>query len=174
MTDTTSYTLDQMVEAHGEGTSRDDIIVAMIGSGMTLNKAVQTYAAYAKEAGIETGKRSRKPEALELIGELDGTETAVDLGERITKVVEQLGVTKDTARGYIKGVYETNDWTMPAVGSASEEMLEWLVENHDCTQDEFKTFASGLGRSSSNINEYWKGMTLHRRILAKLEAEAEA
>jgi hypothetical protein len=171
MTDFTKEHMQAHVDANA---SRDTIIIDMVSThGYTLNKATKRFAELAKELGIQTGRGSRKAEALALIGELDGTADAEGLSNTCKDVADELGITAQTVQGYVKEVYEKNGWHFPVVGSASEAILNWLVKNHECSKEEFTKFMStagedGTARSSSNTNEYWKGMILHRRIMAKL------
>ena len=128
--------------------------------------------------GHATGKVSRRDDAIKLYT-MDEAHTATEISDQVASIAEQLGVTVKTVTGYIKDAYEEQTWDFPAVGSESEAILDWLVANSDCSKEQFAKFMRTAGkdgkpRSNSNVNEYWKGMTLHRRIVKATHVEADA
>lgn len=173
------YTAALLEEAVAHGTTRDMVIIDMVSNhDYSLNSATKLYAELAKDLGIATGKKSRKDEAIPLLN-TSSPMSADDIRDECDGVANTLGITSKTVQGYLKEIYELNDWHWPAVGSASEAILDWLTANHECNKEQFEKFMAtasdnGTKRSQSNINEYWKGMTLHRRITAKLAAQAAA
>lgn len=171
------YTATQMADAVSLDTTRDMIIMDMFSNhGYTLNGATKRFAELAKELGIATGKASRQADAMAMLT-TDAPMSAADIKDECDGVANNLGIKPTTVQGYLKMHYEAQDWNWPAVGSESEAILDWLTDNHECGKAAFEVFMrtagkDGAPRSSSNVNEYWKGMILHRRIMAKLDAAA--
>lgn len=172
------FTKDHMAAAIDAEQGRDLIITDMvINHEYSLNAATKRYAELAKEAGIATGRTSRRKEALEQL-DISAPLSADEIGDMCTGVAHKLGITAKTVAGYLKEYYEAKDWHWPAAGSASEAILDWLVAHNECTKEQFEGFMAtaaedGGKRSQSNINEYWKGMTLHRRIIKLQSVQAE-
>ena len=152
------------------GISRDTAIITMVTEhGLTLNKATQTYAEMAKDQGIT--QSSKKADAAEyLAGQYEDEWDAKDVSDAIVELVDDLGVTASTARDYCKAHSEAMGWEHPS-SSPREAMFEWLIANDGTDvptmKKAFKAYAKKtLGRSESNINEYWKGYELHLALIA--------
>ncbi len=162
----TTYT-DTIATLIDQDQSRDQIIITLVTDhGCSLNKATKEYATYAKDNGLTTAATSHKQVALDWMeasyAEVWDHETVV---EAILKIQERYDVAESTARDYTKAYSELLGVEHPTL-NPRQAMFDYLVANSDCTKDEFKAFATDLGRSPSNINEYWKGMELHRAIVA--------
>jgi hypothetical protein len=153
--------------------SRDEIILAMVGTGMSLNKATKEYVKGKKEAGLSTGVTSYKTEAFEYLDTLD-LSGEVDVAPLIEHLTVTHGVKPDTARNYVMAHGEENGYTVKSK-LASEAILDWIVDNAplDAGGDwdgfdlMFKDWMTDQGKSASNINEYRKGIRLHRALLAR-------
>ena len=173
------YTATTMATAIEAGTARDTIIITMVSDhGHSLNSATKLYAELAKELGVATGKQSRQAEAMPMLT-TDAPMSAADIADECDGVASNLGIKSKTVQGYLHTHYDEQGWDWPAVGSESEAILDWLTANHECSKEDFESFMrtagkDGAPRSSSNVNEYWKGMTLHRRITAILDAQRDA
>jgi len=153
------------------GADRDTaIITLMTEQSITLNMATNIYAEYARDNGLTTAKVSHKAEALNYIEGiyLDDEWDVKAVSDMVIDIVSKFGVAESTARDYCKAYSEQLGVQHP-VANPRAAMFDYLVANPDCTKAEFKEFAQDLGRSDSNINEYWKGMELHRAIV---EAQA--
>lgn len=175
------YTSDQMATAIADGSSRDTIIITMVSTHeYSLNSATKRYAELAKELEIPTGKQSRREDVMAAIPEDISliNASAEELSTMADQFAEQFGIKAKTVHSYFKSVYEEAGAAYPQVGSESEAILDWLTANDECEKEEFETFMrtagkNGSPRSASNVNEYWKGMTLHRRIMAKMASMEE-
>ena len=161
-----------IIALHAEGQTRDQIIIALVSEdGMTLNAATKAYAEAAKSEGWATGRESHKEAALEWLAEsyTDETWTAEAVKHAVLDVSEKFGVTESTARDYCRAFSEDLGVTHP-VADPRKAMFDWLIENDGMPVDEmkaaFKEFGKELGRSSSNVNEYWKGYELHLALVA--------
>ena len=141
---------------------------------MTLNAATKAYGVWARENGLVTAKVSRKDEALEWLA--DEFHTAEDwrpitVKGAILDLVDRFEVAESTARDYCKAFSEdTLGMPLPTENSRTR-MFQWL-KDHDGDEviqmkADFRDYATDeLGRSSSNINEYWKGYELHLFLMA--------
>jgi hypothetical protein len=162
---------DRIVEMHESGESRDTIIVTLVGDGLTLNAATKAYGAVAKALGWATARVSHKEAAMEylhgwLVQPSDWDAVAVK--HVVIDLCDRFGVAESTARDYCRAFSEEIGVPYP-VEDPRKAMFDWLVEHAaTATKEEFVAFAGpdGLGRSASNVNEYWKGLELHRAILA--------
>lgn len=149
------------------GAERDTaIITLMTEQSITLNMATNVYAEYARDTGLTTAKVSHKAEALSDLAEEYGDDwTVKSVANAVIDLVDSYGVAESTARDYCKAYSDQLGVAHP-ISNPRAAIFDYLVANPECTKAEFKEFAQGLGRSDSNINEYWKGMELHRAILA--------
>jgi hypothetical protein len=153
--------------------TRDDIIVALHGDGLTLNKSMKLYADYAREHGLTTATVSRKPEALTYLAGACTDEagwTAECIRDAVIDLQAEFDVAESTARDYCRAYTELMQWTYP-VTDPRTAMFEYLIEHAGDEYEElkvsFKLYATEeLGRSASNVNEYWKGYDLHLALTA--------
>ena len=160
-----------IIAAQAAGDSRDAIIIRLVTEeAITINAATKAYAAVAKAEGWTTGRESHKDAVMLMLGEqfpLSHWDVQA-VKDVIVDIVADYGVAESTARDYCKAYSDLLGCEHPVLDPRAA-MFDWLVANAtDGTKDEFKAFAGkdGLGRSDSNVNEYWKGMELHRAILA--------
>lgn len=150
------------------GDTRDQMIIAAVTSGTSLNTATKRYATWAKDRGISSAAVSHKADALESLAELWGEDapTVDDVREAIPTLVEDYGIAESTARDYVKAYCDDNGHAYPVL-NPREAIFAWFKTEapHHGAEDckaEFMTFATEeLGRSQSNANEYWKGYELH-------------
>ena len=146
--------------------TRDAIIITLVTDhGITLNKATTEYATYAKDNGLTTVATSHKAAALEWIATEYSDWDHAAVADAVIEIQARYNVAESTARDYTKAYSKLLDVTHPTLNPRAA-MFDYLVANPECDKEEFKAFAKDLGRSDSNINEYWKGMELHRAILA--------
>ena len=151
--------------------SRDQIIIILVtDEGISINAATKAYAAVAKAEGWTTALVSHKDAALLWLGDTYGPAdwTATGVRDLIIVMADKYGIAESTARDYAKAYSELLGVDHPVLDPRAA-MFTWLVANAEtATKAEFKAFAGqdGLGRSDSNVNEYWKGLELHRAILA--------
>lgn len=165
MTTSISNTIGTMLD---NDSTRDAIIITLVTDhGISLNKATNEYATYARDNGLTTVSTSHKADALEWLDEQfqgdDWDHTAVT--DSVVDLQARYNVAESTARDYTKAFSKMLGVQHPTLNPRAA-MFDYLVANPDTTKDEFKAFAKDLGRSDSNINEYWKGMELHRAIVA--------
>jgi len=175
-TTTSTYTMTTTIIADylAEGMSRDAVIIKLATDhGMTINKATNEYAAYAKEAGLTSSVTSHKDAALESLatGYQPENWTAKAVKDAILDLVELYGVAESTARDYCKAYSKQLGVDHP-VEDPRAAMFQYLVDHaphmsYDELKAGFKAYAKDeLGRSPSNINEYWKGYDLHLALMA--------
>jgi hypothetical protein len=164
----------RMADAINAGNDRDACIIDVVSEcKISLNAATRIYAEVAKSLGVT--RATGKARALEMM-DLDGTSDAPGLANTLVATAKDMDMAESTIRGYAKDAYEDAGWDWPLAGRASDGILNWLVDNHECTKKQFEAFMAtaaqdGGKRSQSNINEYWKGMELHRRITAALATD---
>jgi hypothetical protein len=161
---------DAVVAAHDAGNTRDQTIIALVGDhGLSLNAATKAYATVAKSEGWVTALVSHKDAALDRLAEAYGSDwTAEDVRAAVIDLTDWFSIAESTARDYAKAYSELLGVDHPVIDPRAA-MFEWLVTNSaTATKAEFIAYAgpNGLGRSVSNVNEYWKGLELHRAILA--------
>lgn len=159
---------DLIIACHDADDSRDATIIALVSEhGMSLNAATKAYGEVAKAEGWTKALVSHKDAALEMLETAYGTAwDAQTVKDAVIELAAEFGVAESTARDYCKAYSEALGVTHPILDPRAA-MFDWLVANAEYgTKAEFKEFAKDLGRSDSNINEYWKGMELHRAILA--------
>ena len=166
--------MQYIIDRNTAGDTRDQIIIGLVSDhGLTLNAATRAYADTAKAEGWSTGRTSHKDAALLLLGARYPIVTATGEGwaaeqvaEAVIDLVAEYAIAESTARDYCRAYSELLGVDHPVLDPRAQ-MFAWLVANAESgTKAEFKEFATELGRSPSNINEYWKGMELHRAILA--------
>jgi len=147
--------------------SRDQIIIGLVSEdGLSLNKATNEYAAYAKANGLTTTVVSHKAEAKIWLSETVDVWDHEAVSGAVIDLQDRYDIAESTARDYTKAYSESLGVIHPTLNPRTA-MFDWLVANAEKgTKAEFKEYAKGLGRSDSNINEYWKGMELHRAILS--------
>jgi hypothetical protein len=158
---------DLILQLHEQSLSRDAIIVTLVTEHkLSLNAATKAYAEVAKLEGWTKALTSFKEEALAWL-EMNVTEwTAETVKAAVVDLAAEFDVAESTARDYCKAYSEQLEVTHPVLDPRAA-MFSWLVANAaEGTKAEFKEYAKELGRSDSNINEYWKGLELHRAILA--------
>ena len=150
------------------GHIRDKIICALITSGeCSLNGATKAYAAYAKSTGMTSAVVSYKKDAaawLESKYAGSGWDASA-VTESVVELQEEFAVAESTARDYCKAYSEELGVVHP-VANPRQQMFQYLADNkdhvdYDTLKENFKLFGLSIGRSKSNINEYWKGYDLH-------------
>lgn len=167
-----------MQEIYDAYDSRDTFIIHLVSShGYTLNKATRAWQAFARNAGISTHTASCKDEAQEWLEDRyhAGNWTA----ERVRDAVVELGavfdVAESTARDYTKAFSKFLKVTHPMLDPRAA-MFDFLIKNRGMAAADlkiaFKEFGKDLGRSSSNVNEYWKGYELHLALNAAIAADS--
>lgn len=154
------------------GETRDQIIIGLVGEGMSLNGATNAYASYAKVNGLTASVSSHKDEALEYLADAypidDWTPTAVT--RAVVEITDKFSVAESTARDYCKAYSKQLDVEHP-VADPRAAMFQWIIDNVDHMsreelRKEFIRYATvELGRSKSNANEYAKGLDLHFAIV---------
>lgn len=153
--------------------SRDSIIVQMVQAGCSLNSSQIWYKAFADEAGLTVTRVGHKDEALVYIKE-SGVDLLDDDARADLKkaLVAEFGVATSTANDYVKAYAKNNEIELPTSGFGANpedqaKIYDWIVENHDCSKDEFKAFMTNdMGRGSGSIDETWRGIKLARHLQA--------
>jgi hypothetical protein len=176
MTTSISTAIEAMVS---EDLSRDMIIIKLATEhGCSVNKATKEYAAYAKANGLTASVSSHKEAATDwlAIEFADREWNAKAVSDAVKDIVNNWGVAESTARDYCKAYSESIGVAHP-VADPRAAMFAFLIENRhlpvDVLKADFKAYAKDeLGRSPSNINEYWKGYELHLALTAAIEEEA--
>ncbi len=157
-----STTIKTLLDADA---TRDTVIITLVTDHkLTLNKATNEYATYARDNGLTTVATSHKQAALTWMAVAYPTWDHADVMDAVIEIQAKFNVADSTARDYARAHSEILGVTHPTVNPRAA-MFDYLVANPDCDKAEFKAFAKDLGRSDSNINEYWKGMELHRAIV---------
>lgn len=162
--------MDSIIIAAQEASmTRDQIIIQLVTEqGLSISKASNEYARVAKAEGWVTGQVSHKDEALaQLHTDYDADSwDAKAVKAAVVDLVDQFDIAESTARDYCKAFSEELGVEYP-VEDPRAAMFSWLIEHsEDGTKEDFKEYCKALGRSDSNINEYWKGLELHRAIIA--------
>lgn len=162
---------DSGVEA---GQSRDEVIVAMVQQGISLNSATIWYKEWAKEAGLTSARVGYKAEAQEYIAEWvanGGDLVDNDQRKELKKeLAEKFGVADGTTNDYVKAYAEDNDIKLPtsSFGANPEDqakIFDWICANPDCTKEEFKEFmVEEMERSQGSIDETYRGIILARKL----------
>lgn len=162
-----------ITDLHASGMSRDQIIVALVTSDdMSLNAATNAYGKFAREAGIAPVTVSHKKEALEWLVEEypEDNWTVKGVADAVIDLVDKYSIADSTARDYVKLHSKALGVDHPVL-NPREAMFNYLIEHADedyaVLKEGFKEYAkTELGRSVSNINEYWKGYDLHLALVA--------
>jgi hypothetical protein len=155
--------------------SRDAVILDLVGNhGLTLNAATKAYVELRKAAGLHTGVVSRKEEAFELLSEETGRE--LDPRFWLPRLQTELEVSEGAARDYLKAYADEHGLTVKS-GRQSDVVLDWIAAHApslDATDEAWEAFDAKLvawgkaeGRSSSNVNEFRKGVRLHRMLISR-------
>ncbi len=169
---------DSIATLIADGATRDVVIITLVQEhGATLSKATSLYQAYAKEHGLSSASVSRKDDAHDMLADAypaveDWTVQAVRAA--VVDLMADLDVAESTARDYCKAYSKHLGVPHPSEDPRAA-MFAYLIEHGDLPYDElkagFKAYATEvLGRSSSNVNEYWKGYDLHLALTAAKEA----
>ncbi len=150
--------------------NRDTAIITAVQSGMTLNTATHHYAAWAKSKGLTSVIVSHKSEALEFLADTYGETFGLDeVRETLPVIAERFSVAESTARDYAKAYCEQIGVEYPVV-NPRDAIFAWFKTTESVTKETFMAFAmdeSGLNRSQSNANEYWKGYELHLHLISE-------
>lgn len=157
-----------IADAHAEGmTERDQLILAMVDKGASLNMATNAYSMFAKEAGLTSPMHSYKDEVLEgLAAEYDETNWTIDaVREETQRIVDGYQVAESTARDYCKAFSEVLGIEHPVLNPRDQIFAWFKAQGASANKDDFMEFAKGIGRSQSNANEYWKGYELHLYLI---------
>jgi len=159
-----------------EGKSRDEIVVAMVMKGVSLNSAQIYYKEFAVESGISGTKIGYKTEALEFIAEQVAAGVDVlDADQRSTlrqQLQDKFSVAQSTANDYIKAWATTSGVELPTSNFGGtpedrEEIFNWISVNKNCTKNEFKDFMTNtMKRGKGSVDETWRGVELARRLQA--------
>lgn len=162
--------------------SRDQIIVTLVTEyGITLNKAQNEYAAYAKAHNLSSAPTSHKEGALDALRQLyadnmDGW-TAQAVRDHVIEFQADYDIAESTARDYTKAFSEEMGVAHPQL-DPRQCIFDWF-KSHDITNpdaDHYEDIAEMksayiqyatevCGRSRSNANEYWKGYELHLELV---------
>lgn len=158
-----SKVLEELYAANPE-TTKDQAVIHLVGEqGCSLNKAMNAYATFAKETGRTKTVVSHKEKALGWMeGEYSADEWSVStVRECVARFQVTYGVTEATARGYTQAYSKKLGVSHPQE-DPREAIFQWFKDhNGTADKDEFIEFATSIGRSRSNANEYWKGYELH-------------
>lgn len=164
--------IDLVLQQQANGASRDAIIIGLVGTaGISINKATNLYAEVAKAEGWSKAITSHKDAALAELASTYGSQwDADDVKHAVIDLTSTYGIAESTARDYCKAYSDLIGVDHP-VTDPRTAMFDYLIEHSDhMSYDElkagFKAFAKDLGRSDSNINEYWKGYDLHVALTA--------
>lgn len=152
------------------GEDRDKIVVAMVQNGLSLNMAQNLYKDLAKAAGMSKGRQGHKKEALEFIAESN-----VDILDETARLelkgtlVSHFCVSPGTAHDYIRAYAAQRGIELNLGGPVNrnnEEIYAFIVANPGMDKPLFREYMEGLGRSSGNIDETWRGIVLARKIIS--------
>jgi hypothetical protein len=172
MTDVTAIN-EYFAGLNSEGAGRDHMIVQIMGDmGLTLNKATNEYARWARETGVSSPVISYKKEALNWLADnypVDQWDHEA-VRESVAGLQTEFEVKESTARDYCRAYSDQLKVPHPVL-NPREAIFSWICENVDhMGRDELrkglKAYAvNNLGRSPSNANEYVKGLDLHFAIM---------
>ena len=159
-----TYIIDQ----HANGSARDAIIIGLVTEfDISINKATKEYATVARAEGWTVAATSHKEDALAVLASqyTIGSWDHQAVTDSVIELAARYDIAESTARDYTKAFSKSLDVVHPVLDPRAA-MFEYLIENsphmsYDELKDGFKAFAKSLGRSPSNINEYWKGYDLH-------------
>lgn len=167
----TTERLDTLLQ---EEATRDTMIITLVTEGkMTLNAATKAYGVWAKANGMVTTKVSHKESVMDLWRDdyPDGAGwTAQAVRDEAIEMASRFDIAESTVRDYAKAYSEELGVDYPVINPRTA-MFQWL-KDHDGDEviqmkADFKEYATEeLGRSASNINEYWKGYELHLFLMA--------
>lgn len=155
-----------IVEMNAAGSTRDEIIIAMVMTDkMSINAATKAYAAVAKAEGWSTGLTSYRDEAAAYLGNHCQSITVDEMHRLKPMLMDEFGVAESTATDYLKAHCELLGEAYPVL-NPREAIFAWFKTTKDITKEGFMDYAVGeLGRSQSNANEYWKGYELHLHLV---------
>jgi hypothetical protein len=162
-----------IVSAHTDGSTRDQIIINLhTEHGLSLNAATRLYADTAKAEGWTSATVSHKESALAYLRDRYEASTwdSTAVSEMVIELSSEYEVAESTARDYTKAFSKAINVAHPTTDPRTL-MFQYLIDNasdmaYDDLKAGFKTYATDLGRSASNINEYWKGYDLHLALVA--------
>lgn len=160
---------DLYTKLHAENKTRDEMVIAAVQDGSTLNAAIKGYATWAKASGVSNALVSHKADALTDLAEEYGEDTmTVDqVRTAVASLQAVYDVAESTAKDYVRAHLDDNGHEWPVI-NPREAIFAWFKSQGDSADHaEFITFACDtLGRSRSNANEYWKGFELHLHLVA--------
>jgi len=158
-----------------ESTTREQFILdAVTVDGLSLNQADKAWLKARKEAGLHKPLVSRKDDAMKLLAAMDLT-SPLDTKALVDALMAELNVAEGTARDYIKAFAQARGLEVKQQAQ-SAPVMEWIAANAPTVDDDtaWAEFDAALnqwgkdnGRSQNNINEYRKGIKLHRMLIAR-------
>lgn len=161
---------EQVFEEHTDkGETRDQIIIAMVMAGISLNSAQNYYKEIAKEKGLIRPRLGHKKEAMQFI-----VESGVDIlndearSELKRALSDTFEVSLGTAHDYIRAYATDAEIALPSMGPKgqnNEEIYQFIVNNPTIDKPGFRDFMDSLGRSKGNVDETWRGVLLARKII---------
>lgn len=165
----TTFTTTSIADIVTAGTTnRDGIIIELVtGYGLSLNKATNEYAKYAKDNGLTSAIVSHKDDAMAYLADtygIDGWDADAVRGA-VVELQARYDVAESTARDYTKAYSDSMGMVHPT-SNPRDLIFAWFKDNaKTATKEEFKAYAKSIGRSESNANEYWKGYELHLHLV---------
>lgn len=171
----TSYNATDRLDALlQEEATRDTMIITLVSEGnMTLNAATREYGKWAKANGMITTKVSHKGSVMDIWRDEypDGNGwDSMAVKDEAVEMAAKFDIAESTVRDYAKAYSEELGVDYP-VTNPRTAMFQWLKDHDGDEVKQMKTdfveyAEEELGRSRSNINEYWKGYELHLYLSA--------
>lgn len=157
--------VEMCVEMHKKGMSEDDMITALTKhADLSIIKAVSAYKKFQKAAGLLQSPAEARAKAFALIEGFVTEDGIIDIDKAIDAVIEELDITKTSARARVKAYCKENKIEMPSGSSRAElvhtPVIAWFKENGTAIKTK-KELAKALAKefpemSKSAANGYWK------------------
>lgn len=151
--------------------SDNDILGMIIGMGVPFNKAKPTLNSVLESQGLRLSKADRDEKAASLMESFEVSEetTADEVAEKVEELMDELNCTQNIARAYVRAAFNAEDIDMPKAPKSSSPrgprspgfngvagtVSNYLIENKDCTKEEFTEFMveKGLDKTKSGADK---------------------
>jgi len=145
--------------------SDNDILGIIIGMGVPFNKAKGVLTKVLEEKGLRMSKTQRDEKAAELMENFTASAetTADEVAEQVEMISDELDVSTAIAKAYVRASFVSEDLEMPKVAKASGPrgprspgfngvagtVSNFLIENKECTKEEFTAFMVEKGHDKT-------------------------
>jgi len=155
----------------------DDLTLSeLVGKGVPFKKVRALLKKIQEAQGLIFTKEDRDSKAVELLSgfEVSVETTAEAVQEQVENLMGELNIKIGMARGYVKNMFDDEDLAMPKVVRAAATprvstpgfngdaalVSNYLVDNKDCTRDEFQAFMEENGKAvtktgADKVGRWW-------------------